>query len=157
MTLSKRYLKFCMRVPYKRYIATRTNDNPTPSTPVGAWENSHNFYLESFNNCLHYRLASLNLYSFGMGYERSKSAIFGAKRGGGSVSFVAKLVQPHTQCLSTPLSDGTASSTITTTNCRKFKKKQKHSVHNSITRISHTKCLSFKPEYHCPLVHISQN
>jgi len=77
---AKRYLKFCMSVPYKRYIATTSNDNPKPSTSVGEWENSHNFYPESFNNCLHYTLVTLNLFNFGMGYECPKSAIFGVKR-----------------------------------------------------------------------------
>jgi len=79
---AKRYLKFCMSVPYKRYIATTSDDNPKPSTSVGEWENSHNFYPESFNNCLHYTLVSLNLFSFGIGYECPKSPIFGVKRGG---------------------------------------------------------------------------
>jgi len=66
-----------MSVPYKRYIATTSNDNPGPSIPVREWENSHNFYLES-----------LNLSSFGMGYECPKSAIFGVKRGGGGGRFL---------------------------------------------------------------------
>jgi len=72
-----------MRVPYKRYIATSSNDNPQLSTFTGEWENSHNFYLESLNYCLHYILVLLNLYNFGMSYESPKSAIFGVKRGGG--------------------------------------------------------------------------
>ena len=80
---AKRYLRFCMSVPYKRYIATTSDDNPKPSTPVGERENSHNFYLESFNNCLLYSLVSLNLYHSGMSYECPKSAIFGVKQGGG--------------------------------------------------------------------------
>jgi len=87
MMVAKRYLNFCMSVPYKRYIATTPNDNLKPSTPMGEWENSHNFYLESFNNYLHYSLVSLNLYSFGIGYECPKSAIFGVKWG---VSFFCR-------------------------------------------------------------------
>jgi len=81
-----------MRVPYKRYIATSSNDNPQLSTFTGEWENSHNFYLESLNYCLHYILVLLNLYNFGMSYESPKSAILGVKRGGGT-NFVAKIVQ----------------------------------------------------------------
>jgi len=85
-----------MRVSYKRYIATASNDNPQLSTLTGEWENSHNFYLESLNNCLHYILVVLlNLYSFGMSYESPKSAIFGCKTWrGGATNFVAKIVLP---------------------------------------------------------------
>jgi len=81
--VAKRYLQFYISVPYKRYTATTFNDNPKLSTSGGKWENSHNFYLESFN-CLHYSLVSLNIYNFGLGYEYPKSAIFRVKRGGGS-------------------------------------------------------------------------
>jgi len=79
--VAKRYLQFYISVPYKRYTATTFNDNPKLSTSGGKWENSHNFYLESFN-CLHYSLVSLNIYNFGLGCEYPKSAIFGVKRGG---------------------------------------------------------------------------
>ena len=69
-----------MRDPYKRYIATASNGNPKLSSLVGEWENSHNFYLESLNNYLHYNiLVLLSLHSFGMGYECLESAIFGVK------------------------------------------------------------------------------
>jgi len=72
-----------MRVPYKRYIATASNDNPQLSTLTGEGGNSHNFYLESLNNYLRYTLVLLDLYSFGVSYESPKSAIFGVKPGGG--------------------------------------------------------------------------
>jgi len=62
-------MSLIQRVLYVLYIATTSNDNPKLSTLVGEWENSHNFYLESFDNCLRYSLVSLNPYSFGMGYE----------------------------------------------------------------------------------------
>jgi len=75
-----------MRVPYKRYIATASNDNPQLSTLTGEGENSHNFYLESLNNYLRYTLVLLDLYSFGVSYESPKSAIFGVKSGGGATN-----------------------------------------------------------------------
>jgi len=60
-----------------------------PPTPAGERENSRNFYIESFNNCLNYTLVSLDLSSFEIGYECPKSAILGVKVGGG-VGFVCR-------------------------------------------------------------------
>ena len=76
-----------MSVPYKRYIAARSNDNPKLSTLAREWENSHNFYLGSLNNCLHYSLVSLNLCSIGIGYQCPKSAIWCKRGGGGGYQF----------------------------------------------------------------------
>lgn len=61
MAVAESYLEFCMSVPYKRCIAPPSNDNPKPSGSVGEWENSHNYFLESFNNCVHYSLVALNI------------------------------------------------------------------------------------------------
>jgi len=72
-----------MRVPHKKYIVTASNDSPQLSTLTGEWENSHNSYLESLNNCLDYILVLLNLSNFGLSYESPKSAIFGVKGLGG--------------------------------------------------------------------------
>jgi len=63
----------------KRYIATTSDDNPELSTLIGERENSHNFYPGNLDNCLHYGLVSLNLYSFGLSYEYQKSPRLGVK------------------------------------------------------------------------------
>jgi len=71
-----------MRLPYKRYIATTSNQDPRLSALTLEQKNSDNFYAEILENYLHYGMVLLILYYFEMNCDCSKSAIFGAKRGG---------------------------------------------------------------------------
>ena len=78
--MGKRCFWSYMSFPCKRCIATISNHDPEPwaliaKTLIVKRENSHNFYLESLDNCLHYRydfiysvLLSGELGVFGVSY-----------------------------------------------------------------------------------------
>src|SRR5205807_4471600 len=92
MVLIKRYLQFYMSLPYKRYIATRSNLHFKLSAIIAQLENSHKIYPQSLGNFLHHGINFVSSILFLDELCLLKIGNFWCKTGGVPTTFVAKVV-----------------------------------------------------------------